>query len=127
MHELSIATSLVQLCLDAAADARETGRIEAVHVRVGALSGVVVDALEFAWDVAAAGTPCEGARLAVERVAGRVLCLDCGTETEVADPPRFRCGRCGGPAPGVVAGRDLDLVALEIEDASPTATPGVPT
>ncbi|HHN78875.1 MAG TPA: hydrogenase maturation nickel metallochaperone HypA, partial [Phycisphaerales bacterium] len=81
MHELSIATSLVSLVGDALESAGATGTVETVRVKVGALSGVVIEALEFAWDVAAEGTCCEGARLGIERVPAVVRCGECGAET----------------------------------------------
>ena len=68
MHELSIALSLVELASDELARLGDV-RLHAVHVRVGALSGVVSDALRFSFDVAADGTPVAGATLEIEEVA----------------------------------------------------------
>lgn len=56
MHELSIALSLVELAAEAAANAGAE-RVEAVHLRVGALAGVVPEALQFSFAIAARGTP----------------------------------------------------------------------
>ncbi len=123
MHELSIATSLVSLVDDALESAGEAGTVEAVRVKVGALSGVVVEALEFAWGVAVEGTRCEGARLEVERVPAVVRCGECGAETTLDHPPVFACGSCGRPASEVISGRELDLIALELEQTQATADP----
>jgi hydrogenase nickel incorporation protein HypA/HybF len=123
VHELSIATSLVELSIEAVERAGETGRIEVVHVRIGTLAGVVIEALEFAWDVATRGTDCAGAQLVIEHVPGRVGCLACGAETDLDDPPRFRCGQCGAPTAHILAGRELDLVSLELADASEQSDP----
>lgn len=72
MHELSIAMSLVEL---ASTEATRPGieRVLALYVRVGDLSGVAVEALKFSFDIAAAGTPIEGARLEIEHRPGREL------------------------------------------------------
>jgi hydrogenase nickel incorporation protein HypA/HybF len=69
MHELSIALELVDL---ASAEAERLGEITvvALHVRIGPLSGVLSDALRFSFDVAAAGTVIEGARLEIDRTEG---------------------------------------------------------
>jgi hydrogenase nickel incorporation protein HypA/HybF len=72
MHELSIAASLI----DAANE--EVLRqgvviVRTLHVRVGQLSGVVPDALRFAFDVAVEGTPIAGASLVIEESEGREL------------------------------------------------------
>lgn len=127
MHELSIATSLVELASDALERAGETRRVEAVQVRIGALSGVVVEALEFSWDVAIEGTVCSSARLDIERVPARISCDSCGAETELSDPPRFRCGVCDEPSANIVSGQELDLVSLELfndpDTPAPEATP----
>ncbi|MEJ2540364.1 MAG: hydrogenase maturation nickel metallochaperone HypA [Gemmatimonadota bacterium] len=120
MHELSIAMSLVELATKAADDAGEDRPIEAVHIRVGALSGVVIDALEFCWDVATRDTACEGARLDVEAVPVRVSCPSCSRESALESPHAFRCAHCGTPTGEVTAGRELDLVSLEVADDAPT-------
>jgi hydrogenase nickel incorporation protein HypA/HybF len=65
MHELSIATALVEVACEEALH-RRLGRVQALHVRLGPLAGVVKDALMFSFDVAAAGTAIEGARLEIE-------------------------------------------------------------
>lgn len=119
MHELSIALSVVDAASDAVRDAGEDRAIESVRIRVGALSGVVVEALHFAWDVAAAGTRCQGSRLEIEAVPARVHCPACDRESELASPHRFRCGHCGEPAGDIVGGRELDLVSLELADDPP--------
>ncbi|MDQ4080994.1 MAG: hydrogenase maturation nickel metallochaperone HypA, partial [Gemmatimonadota bacterium] len=65
MHELSIALELIEL---ASAETHRLGdpRVVSVRVRVGPLSGIVHDALRFSFDIAAAGTAVEGARLEIE-------------------------------------------------------------
>ena len=83
------------------------------------MSGVVVEALEFAWEVASQDTACAGARLDIEAVAVRVRCPSCAAETELDDPPQFRCGSCGTPTADILAGRELDLVSLELHDDPP--------
>jgi hydrogenase nickel incorporation protein HypA/HybF len=72
MHELSIALSLVELACEEA-ERLQARRVEALHVRVGPFSGVVKEALLFSFDIAAAGTSIDGARLKVEDTAGREL------------------------------------------------------
>jgi Zn finger protein HypA/HybF involved in hydrogenase expression len=74
MHELSIAIDLVEAIRD---ELPRLGgaHVRTVHLEIGALSGVVPEALEFAFDVAAQGSPIAGARLNIERTAGRSLQL----------------------------------------------------
>jgi hydrogenase nickel incorporation protein HypA/HybF len=80
MHELSIAAGIVEIASEEAA--RYGGRVEVVHLTLGALSGVVREALEFSWDLACQETPVEGARLEIEAAAGDELQV---TALEIAD------------------------------------------
>ena len=114
MHELSIAMALVEMAtekLEALGDVR----VEALHLRLGPLSGVVKDALAFSFELAAAGTPIEGARLAVTDVPLVVRCPRCG-DGEIPTLQSFRCPACGEPTSEIVQGRELELTALEVRE-----------
>lgn len=74
MHELSIALALVELTSEEAERLR-AARVNALYVRLGTSSGVVAEALRFSFDLAAAGTIAEGARLELEPVEGNDLQL----------------------------------------------------
>lgn len=115
MHELSIAHSLVEVAAGAAAEAG-VARVDVVHLRLGALAGVVKDALLFGFEIAAADTPLAGARLEIEDVAVQVYCPDCDVVAPLPSIQSFRCPRCGRPTADVRAGRELQLVALEYEE-----------
>ncbi len=109
MHELSITQSIVDVVAE-----RTTGRtVVAVQVRVGRLSGVVPDAMAFCFEIAATGTPVEGARLDIEEIDGRIACHTCGLESAAADLVRL-CP-CGSADVDVVAGEELTVVSVELE------------
>jgi hydrogenase nickel incorporation protein HypA/HybF len=113
MHELSIALSILELAEEEAG--RHGGRVAAVHLRLGLLSGVVRAALESAYDLAREGTPLAGAELIVEEVPVVVYCPACASERTPATFPELVCPACGAPTPEVVRGRELEVVALEID------------
>lgn len=74
MHELSIALSLIDAVCDELPRLGEVA-VRCVHVRVGPLSGVVADALAFAFDVAVADSRIAGAELRIEQAEGSELSL----------------------------------------------------
>ena len=115
MHELSIALDLIDVAF---AEMARLGPVQvtSVHLRLGALSGVVKDALIFSFDTAVMGTALDGARLQIDDVPVTVWCDSCDTERELLDVTRRRCPVCQSPTPRVVRGSELELVALEIED-----------
>jgi hydrogenase nickel incorporation protein HypA/HybF len=117
MHELSIAMSLVEMTCEEL-EKQADGRVEALHVRIGRLSGVVPNALISAFELAAEGTPIEGAGIVIEETPIRVMCPVCREERAIEDVQNFRCASCGAPASEVVGGRELELVALEISNVT---------
>ena len=114
MHELSIAVSLVEMACEKAAELGGV-RVEALHLKLGPLSGVVKDALLFSWGVAAEGTAIAGARLDVTDVPLVVFCTTCAAERTLEEP-YLVCPVCETPTPSVVTGRELELFALEVQD-----------
>ncbi|HWZ61021.1 MAG TPA: hydrogenase maturation nickel metallochaperone HypA [Gemmatimonadaceae bacterium] len=113
MHELSVALSLIDLA-QTEAD-RLGGRISAVHIRLGALSGVVKDALLFSYEVACHDTPLEGSHLVIEEVPLVVYCPTCDADRTLRSTQLLCCAECGTPTPLIREGRELELVALEVE------------
>jgi hydrogenase nickel incorporation protein HypA/HybF len=114
MHELSIATTMVEMAAEEAAR-RGGARVLAVHLRLGRLSGVVKDALLFSWDVACESTPLEGSRLVVEETPVVVHCAECRADRTLPAGGWLSCPVCDLPTPDVVSGRELEVVALEIQ------------
>jgi len=74
MHELSIALSIVDGVSEEAAT-RGGGLVRAVHLRLGRLSGVVREALLFAYDQACEGTSLQGSELRIEDVDGSEMLI----------------------------------------------------
>ncbi len=113
MHELSIAQSLVDVVTETATDAGAT-RVEAVHLRLGALSGVVREALEFCYELATKGTLLEGSRLLIEDLPVRVFCANCQQELELPDLTAFRCPVCGALTADIRQGKELEVRSVEL-------------
>ena len=114
MHEVAISEALLGQ-LATLAGQHGWSRLRRVWVRVGLLSGVVPEALEFAFTAMSRGTPAEGAALVIEAEAGRFGCAVCG-ELEL-DHLNFACPQCGGPLQLLKAGRELMLSAVEPVDS----------
>jgi hydrogenase nickel incorporation protein HypA/HybF len=113
MHELSIALSII---VGASEEARKHAgaTVEAVHLKVGALSGVVKDALLFSWEVASTGTILENSRLEIEEIPVVVFCENCQSKKTLDVINNFVCPTCDQPTPNIVSGRELQVTALEI-------------
>jgi hydrogenase nickel incorporation protein HypA/HybF len=113
MHELAIMQSALSLALD---QARQAGaaRVYSIRLRIGALSGVVPDALEFAFEALTPGTLAEGSQLAIERVPARFWCATCTREFQ-SDDLFAECPACHSLSRELRAGREMEVASLEIE------------
>jgi len=114
MHELSIAVELIRVA-EEAARAEGAQRILVMGIRLGERSGVVRDALEFAFESAVLGTLAEGSVLDIEEVPARLNCAVCGRPTPPAAPLTMRCSVCEELCPELSSGREMDLVRIEFE------------
>jgi hydrogenase nickel incorporation protein HypA/HybF len=115
MHELSLATSIVEAVTESAA-AYPGAKVESVRLRLGALSDVVEDSLRFCWELTVEGTPLAGARLLVTKVPVVVHCARCAEDVELESVQSFRCPRCGEPASELKQGKELEIESIEIDD-----------
>jgi hydrogenase nickel incorporation protein HypA/HybF len=112
MHEVGIMQNAI---LMAEQQARESGagRVHTLRLRVGAMSGVVPDALEFAFETVAKGTLVEGAELVIEHVAPACWCATCRDEFECADL-NYDCPPCGTFSTELRRGMEMQLSSIEV-------------
>jgi hydrogenase nickel incorporation protein HypA/HybF len=115
MHELSIATSIVELA-EEESERRGGLRITAVHLRLGLLAGVVKHALLSSYGIACENTPLAGSQLVVEEVPGIVYCPACDARRPVRSSEWFCCSECGALASEIVQGKEVEVVSLEVEE-----------
>jgi hydrogenase nickel incorporation protein HypA/HybF len=119
MHELSIADAIVAIASRHAAGRR----VVKVEVRVGHLRQVVPDALAFAFQLTAEGTPVAGAELELEEVPAAGCCRACGRESELEAFP-LRCAGCGGLDLELTAGEELQVDSLVLDEDDALSTIG---
>ena len=113
MHELSIALSIVDM-IEEEADRLGGRHVQAVHLRIGRLSGVVQEALVAAYELACERTRLAGSRLVIEDVPVVAHCASCGAPRPVRSIQDMCCDVCGTPVADIVEGRELLVTALEM-------------
>ncbi|MCD4829401.1 MAG: hydrogenase maturation nickel metallochaperone HypA [Candidatus Cloacimonetes bacterium] len=111
MHEASIVRSLYEAA-EAARTQHGLDSVELVKIQVGTLQHVVDEVMHTYFSFEAEQWPAfAGARLVIERLPARLLCLDCGHETELDDPV-FACDACDSRNTRLLSGMELDLVSM---------------
>lgn len=118
MHELSLATALVEQVQRVCAAERATA-VEIIRLRMGALSGVNRESFEFAFPLAAEGTCAAEAKLEFEEVPAEITCDDCRQQS-VPGRMFLTCGRCGSNRVRVTAGREFQIVSVEVREGEET-------
>jgi hydrogenase nickel incorporation protein HypA/HybF len=119
MHELSIVSSIVDSVVETMA-AWPGARVKEVRLRVGVLASVIADSLQFCYGIATEGTPLEGSVLVVKVLPVIARCAACADDVEIESVQSFRCPRCGAPVSDLRQGRELEIDAVEIEEAEET-------
>ncbi|HKS76819.1 MAG TPA: hydrogenase maturation nickel metallochaperone HypA [Terriglobales bacterium] len=113
MHELSIAMSIVDVAQEEAE--RHRAQVTAIHLKLGALAGVVKESLLFSYQAACHDTPLQGSQLVIEDVPVIIFCPACQGPRPPSSLQLFCCAECGTPASEVVQGKELEVVAMEIQ------------
>ena len=115
MHELSIAAAVVDIAERHAAGRRVVG----IDVQVGRLRQVVPDSLALAFQLITHETALDGAELRIKEVPVRARCERCGAESELDQFP-FACALCTSFDVELLAGEELLVESLELEEAPQT-------
>lgn len=126
MHELSLATGLLDRALTAAAE-HDADRIDELTVELGEATHVNPDQLRFCLETVAETTPAADATIDIETVTARATC-DCGWEGKppsfegtAAVVPTARCPECGSQTE-FTRGKECRLATVTVPDDTDTAT-----
>jgi hydrogenase nickel incorporation protein HypA/HybF len=114
MHELPVTQSILEIALRHAKQAG-AGRILAINLTIGDLTGFVDDSIQFYFDYLTKDTPADGARLAIERIAAQVRCYQCGAEYAPPDSRIWTCPQCEALGGAVIAGKEFYVASIEVE------------
>jgi hydrogenase nickel incorporation protein HypA/HybF len=113
MHETAIVQSLLDIAIE---NCKKDGfqRIESIRIRVGKASGVMPDALIFAFDAMKIDTIAEKASLIVDEIPVSGVCKSCSKPFSVNDPYVIACPSCGNLNLSFETGRELNIFEMEV-------------
>jgi hydrogenase nickel incorporation protein HypA/HybF len=113
MHELGITRSIIDIA-EEHASRHGARRVRSVTILIGALSGVMAEAVEFCFEACAQGTRLEGARLIIEHRQGLGRCRQCQSEATLENMLAC-CPACGSFAIDLLQGDELRISELEVD------------
>ncbi|MGD1941450.1 MAG: hydrogenase maturation nickel metallochaperone HypA [Leptolyngbyaceae cyanobacterium] len=112
MHEVSLMQAALTIALNHA-EAEGARQIHYLTLRVGIASGVVPEALAFAFEIVSAGTAAAGAELKLKIIPTRCYCPHCQQDFQPADWV-YECPACHNISTDIRQGQDLELASLEV-------------
>jgi len=104
--------STLDLALESA-KAAAASEIVSLRLKIGVMSGVVPESLQFAFEALREGTIAAGARLDVELVPVTCWCETCQAEFEAKELV-YVCPRCSAMSRQLRHGLELELASLEV-------------
>lgn len=112
MHELSIALNIVDIASRETAKAGANSVAE-LELQVGSLSGVVIEALEFALKEAVRNSVLENSEIIISEIEARCRCNGCGREYK-AEALYDICPECHSADRTILQGQELLVKTLQV-------------
>ena len=113
MHEMSIAQSVLDIAFGEM-EKRAASRVQKIKISIGEFSGVVKDALEFAFEVLTPQTPASEAMIEIELVPLAAECPVCGPVPCHLNDLNLLCPTCGDPV-AIIGGREMRVEYLDLD------------
>ncbi|MBI5632007.1 MAG: hydrogenase maturation nickel metallochaperone HypA [Nitrospirae bacterium] len=113
MHELSIAQNVLEIISEQCIKSGHT-KIDSVNLRIGRASGIMPDALFFAFNAIKTDSLAAEALLNIEEVPVTGLCNDCSHSFIVQEEYILNCPVCKGSSFQITSGRELDIIDMEV-------------
>jgi hydrogenase nickel incorporation protein HypA/HybF len=112
---MSIVQALIDQVTAEVEQSQHRGRVLAVDIVVGRMSGVHVDSIRFAFELLSPGTLVAGADLRIREPKAIVACRDCRARHDI-EQIRVDCPDCGSGNVVIQGGQDLWLQSIELAD-----------
>jgi hydrogenase nickel incorporation protein HypA/HybF len=112
MHELSIAQSIIDLAEEVAFK-EQADSIKSIDIEIGTLSGVVMEALEFAMETTVKNTKLENAAINLLKIPGKANCKNCNLDFQTNDLLSL-CPNCKQANFTIIEGKQLRIKSLTV-------------
>ncbi len=114
MHELSIVISIVDIA-KAEAEKLNISSFSTIELEIGSQSGIVQEALDFAWLQGVKESVLNSAKRKIDWVEAKAKCQDCGAVFAIANL-YDTCPHCNSLFNELIQGKELKIKALTYED-----------
>ena len=113
MHELSVTKHILDYCVETAKK-EGASHVRTIRLLLGPYSGIVPECIQLYFDVLSQDTIAQGAKIKVTEVPLRVLCRDCGRESEITRL-KIQCPYCKSLKLKRLSGKEFIIESLEVD------------
>ncbi|HEY8890630.1 MAG TPA: hydrogenase maturation nickel metallochaperone HypA [Clostridium sp.] len=111
MHEVSIIQNVIQIVSEKAIENKLT-KVNKVSLKIGELSGLVAECLNFAFEICVMDTMLEGSTLEIEKVRAVAECFECKEQFPI-DHFNKLCPWCNKFCSSIISGYELYVNTIE--------------
>jgi len=121
MHELSIAQNIVEIVKQNVPQEDLKG-VTSIKLKIGDMSGVVTESLEFGFLAIISGTELEDAKLDIEKIPFFLKCNECKQESSNEYGSSI-CPECGSSNTTILSGLELQIIEVELREETLLTSP----
>lgn len=113
MHELSVTQNIIKISCEEA-EKHNVSKVKEIRIKVGELTGLVPQAIQYYFEIASKGTKVENAIIKIEKSPIKIKCSLCNGESEV-NFNTLTCSHCGSKDYKIIGGNEFYIESLEVE------------
>lgn len=113
MHELSITLNILDIVEE---NARNLNAriVHEIEMDIGELSGIDIDALQFAMQCTNKSEMLKHVKLAINRISAKARCKTCNHEFEISDY-YVVCSKCNSFDIDIIQGKELKVKSIKVD------------
>ncbi len=113
MHEMSIVVSIVEIA-ENEANKVDAKKITSLELDIGTVSGIEIDALNFAFDSIKHETMLSDAEIKINILTAKSVCEDCNYEFLVEDVYSL-CPKCDSYKTSIIQGKEMKVKSILVD------------
>ncbi|RCK77627.1 MAG: [NiFe] hydrogenase nickel incorporation protein HypA [Ignavibacteriae bacterium] len=113
MHEATVARNIIEV-IESEISIANCKKIYSVKLRIGELSGIYPESLEYYFYELSKNTILENAKLYFEKAPIKVKCTACSAEFEIQNLD-YDCPNCKSSQYHIIGGDELEIINMEVE------------
>ena len=113
MHELSVTQGILKICKEEQ-EKNNFKKIKEIRIKVGELTGLVPNCIDYYFEIISKDTVAEGAKLIIEKLPIIINCESCLYEGEIPKG-QYICPNCGSYKIKIKNGREFYVDSLEVD------------